>query len=81
MSRVVTSRWSWALLEMRIVCLSDIPTTCGGSSYALTASEDVVKCLLHIVSYIGLWPPNPYNPTVAPVKISGPCSILSPLSV
>lgn len=57
MSSVVTSRWNWALLEMRFASLSAIPTMCRGSWYALTASENVVKCILHIVSYIGLCHP------------------------
>lgn len=57
MSSVVTSRWFQALLEMRFVYLSGISAMCRVSLYALTTSENVVKCLLHIVSYIGLCHP------------------------
>lgn len=57
MSSVVSSRRTRALLEMRFLYLSGIPSMRRGSSYALTCSENVVKCLLHIVFDIGLCHP------------------------
>lgn len=80
MSSVVTSRWNWALPEMRFVYSSGNPTICRGSSYA----DRLWKCCQvspsHCFQY-RLMPPNPYNPTVAWLRISRPCSVLSPFPV